>query len=327
MKKVQGIALITVMLIVALAAIIATHLLANVRLELKKSSNIEFNQQAYWYAMGAESFAIRALSSTFEQESEKTTLKQAWAQGETTYPVDLGEITGEITDLQSCFNLNSLRVVENENAPLEKKSSARQAFEALVLALEIDYVDQFEAEYLADALVDWLDDNSTLVSSGGAEDSDYAAKTHAYLAANQYLASVNELRVIEHFTPVIINELKPFVCVLPTTNLHKININTISPEQPELLQALLSISKGEAEQILSSRKAEGFDKIEDFYNMAEVSRLNLKDEQKQQFTVDSEFFKLKTTAMFNDSYFYLNSIMQVVNNNQINVIGRTIGRE
>lgn len=327
MNKARGIALITVMLIVALAAIIATHLLANVRLELKKSSNIEFNQQAYWYAMGAESFAKRALSLTFEQESDKTTLKQLWAQGETTYPVDFGEITGEVTDLQSCFNLNALRVVENDNAPLEKKSTARQAFEALIVALNLDYVDQFEAEYMADALVDWLDDNSTLVSSGGAEDSDYAAKTHAYLTANHYLASVNELRLIEHFTPEVIRALKPFVCVLPMTNLHQININTISNEQPELLQALLSISKDDAEQILSSRRAEGFDKVEDFFNLAEVSRLNLKDEQKQQFVVDSEFFKLRTVAMFNDSYFYLNSIMQVVNNNQINVIGRTIGRD
>lgn len=326
-KRFRGIALITVLLVVALAAIIATHLLANIQLELKKSSNIEFNQQAYWYAMGAESLAKRVLVTTFEDEADKTTLQQMWAQGESTYPVDFGQITGEITDLQSCLNLNALRSEQTDSGESQQKSPARTAFQELIVALNLEGVGEFEAEYMADALVDWLDENSTLASAGGAEDSDYAAKEYAYLAANHFLASINELRIIDHFTPAVISALRPHVCVLPTTNLHKININTLSAEHPELLQALLAISREEAEQALSARDNEGFDNVQEFFNLPEVNKLNLKEEQKQQFVVDSEYFKLKASAQFNDSYFYLVSIMQVVDNNQINVIGRTIGRD
>ncbi|WP_286234427.1 type II secretion system minor pseudopilin GspK [Thalassotalea sediminis] len=325
MNKFKGIALITVMLVVALAATIATHMLARVQLEVKKSANIRFNQQAYWYAMGAEAFAKRVLKTSFEDEPAKTTLEQFWAQDETTYPVPYGEITGKITDLQACFNLNALR--NNASKATKDKTPAHTAFQELIIALNIEGVDAFTAEYMTDALSDWLDSDTSIVSAGGAEDSDYSAKEHPYLAANYYLASVNELRVIEHFTKEVIQALKPFVCVLPNTNLHQVNINTIPSDKPELLQALLAISRSEAELALSIRDVEGFDNVDAFFNMPEVNKLKITDEQKQQFVVDSQYFKLSTVATFNNSYFYLNSMMQMNDDNQIKVISRTIGRD
>ncbi|MDO6425709.1 type II secretion system minor pseudopilin GspK [Thalassotalea sp. 1_MG-2023] len=324
MKLNKGIALITVMLVVALAATIATHMLAKVQIAVKKSANVSFNQQAYWYAMGAEAFAKRVLKTSFEETPDKTTLAQIWAQEESTYPVDYGEITGEISDLQACLNLNALRVTENIT---REKTPARAAFEALIIALNIEGVDVFSAEYMADALSDWLDSDTSIVSAGGAEDNDYSAKEFPYLPANYYLASVNELRVIEHFTKDVITALKPYVCVLPNTDLHQININTVSDEQPELLQALLDISKSEAQQILSARDINGFDNIDAFFNLPEVNKLKITEAQKQQFVVDSQYFTLRTVATFNQSYFYLQSMMQVNEDNQIKVISRTIGRD
>ncbi len=324
----RGVALITVMLVVALAAIIATQMLARLQYQVQRTNNIGFNQQAYWYAMGAEAFAKRVLLTTFEQENQVTHLGQAWAQGKTTYPVDFGEISGEITDMQACFNLNALRQETSEQSSgTEKKPLARTAFQELLLAINIEGVGDFEAEYMADALADWLDADGAIRSAGGAEDSDYAAKEFPYLAANNYLGSVNELRIIEHFTVAVIQALKPYVCVLPASNKHQININTISLEQPELLQALLAISQNDAEQILSARGDEGFSDISDFFNLPEVVKLKLTKQQKQQFVVDSEYFKLAATASFNNSYFQLNSVMQVTNNNQISVVSRTIGRD
>lgn len=326
--KSKGIALITVMLVVALAAIIATQMLARLHFQVQRSSNIAFNQQAYWYAMGAEAFAKRVLITAFEEDKEVTHLGQIWAQGENTYPVEFGEITGEIKDLHSCFNLNSLRVVADPSGnTTNKKLPAREAFEELIIALSIEGVDAFEAEYMADALTDWLDEDSAIVSAGGAEDNDYAAREFAYLPANHYLASVNELRVIEHFSVPVINALKEHTCIIPQNGRNQININTISVDKPELIQALLAISRDEAEQILQARDAEGFDKIEDFFKLPEVNKLKITEEQKQQFVVDSEYFKLKAKANFNDSYFQLNSVLQVAQNNQIRVVSRTIGRD
>lgn len=327
MRYSKGVALITVMLVVALVAILATQMLAKLQLQVQRASNIEYNQQAYWYAMGAEAFAKRVLLTSIEEEKDKTHLKQVWAQGENTYPVDFGEITGEISDLHACLNLNALKDESTISAGTVKKSVARTAFEKLVVLLSIEGVSEFEAEYMADALTDWLDSNSSIVSAGGAEDNDYAAKEFPYLPGNNYLASVNELRIIEHFTIPVINALKPYVCVLPNSEMHKININTLTTDNIELLAALLDIENETAEQIISAREDEGFDDIEQVFSLPELSSETISDEQKQQFVVNSEYFKLTAHTTFNSSHFYFNSILQVANNNKINVISRTIGRE
>ncbi|MFT6193288.1 MAG: general secretion pathway protein K [Cognaticolwellia sp.] len=327
----KGVALITVMLIVALIAILATQMTARLQLQMQRTTNIASNQQAYWYAMGAEAFAKRVLIQSFIDNDKVTHLDQAWAQGENTFPVDLGEITGEITDLNSCFNLNALRAdddSDNSNSGnLVTKSLARAAFEELLIVMNIEGVGSFEAQYMADALTDWLDTNSSISSSGGAEDNDYAAKAFPYLAANNYLASIGELRVVEHFTVNVINKLKDYACVLPNTNLNKINVNTIALDKPEILVAMLGISQNEAAEALTARGEEGFNNVDEFFNLRELGKAKISPEKKQQFAVTSEYFKLKTTASFNNSYFALNTIMKVDNKNNISVISRIIGRE
>ena len=338
--KQSGVALITVMLIVALCAVIASQMTARLQIQMQRSANIAFNQQAYWYAMGAEAFSKRVLITAFKGDEEVTHLGQIWAQGETTYPIDFGEISGEITDLQSCLNLNALRApLSNKNADNgsnsgnntnntnnAKKVPARLAFEALLINLQLDNVSQFEAEYMADALTDWLDENSSISSAGGAEENDYASREFPYLAANHYLASVNELRIIEHFTPIIIEAIKPYVCVIPESDQHLININTLSSDQAELLQALLDSTLDEAQDILSARGEKGFASIDDFYNLPEVVKLENFNDKKEQFVVDSEYFTLKASASFNNSFFAMNSVMKVTNNKYIDVISRTVGR-
>jgi len=332
----NGVALITVMLIVALCAVIASQMTARLQVQMQRSANITYNQQAYWYAMGAEAFTKRVLITVNKDDKDVTHLGQIWAQGETTYPVDFGEISGEITDLQSCLNLNALRAPLNnttaDNNNKNKRNSnsdkvpARLAFEALLINLQLDEVSQFEAESMADSLTDWLDSNSGISSAGGAEDNDYASRQFPYLAANNYLASVNELRIIEHFTPTVIEAIKPYVCVIPASDMHKININTLNSEHAQLLQALLDSTLDEAQDILTARADDGFATIEDFYNLPEIVKLKNFNDKKDQFVVDSEYFKLKANASFNNSFFAMNSVMKVTNNKYIDVISRTVGR-
>lgn len=329
----QGVALITVMLIVALCAVIASQMTARLQIQMQRSANLTFNQQAYWYAMGAEAFTKRVLITTFTKDKNVTNLEQIWAQGENTYPVDFGEISGEISDLQSCLNLNALRaplVVDNNNNgnnnPDSKKGPARLALEILLTNLQLEGISQFEAESMADSLTDWLDANSGISSAGGAEDSDYESREFPYLAANHYLASINELRIVEHFTPAIIEKIKPYVCIIPASDLHKVNINTLSAEHPELLQGLLDSTLDEAQDILTARGEKGFASIDDFYNLPEVVQLKNFNDKKDQFVVDSEYFKLSASASFNDSFFAMNSVMKVTENKYIDVISRTVGR-
>lgn len=354
-KNQQGVALITVMLIVALAAIIATQMTTRLQTQLQRSTNIAFNQQAYWYALGAEAFTKRVLIKAFKEQPHVTHLDQIWAAQETSYPVDFGEISGVVTDLQSCLNLNALHPKattkeqaasandNNTSASLNTAANtenvtkrvgrgsnqvlpAATVLEALIINLHIAGVGNFEAEAMVNALSDWLDDDDIITGSGGAEDNDYAAREFPYLAANNYLTSVNELRLIEHFTPAVILALTPYVCVLPQNAQHLININTLDVEKPELLQALLDLSVEDAQEILNSRGSSGYKNVEDFYKLPELSKVSMSQWQRAQFVVDSQYFQLKANARFNHSYFAMRSIMKVNDTQQIQVISRTIGR-
>jgi general secretion pathway protein K len=114
--------------------------------------------------------------------------------------------------------------------------------------------------------------------------------------------------------------------VLPSNDLFKINVNTLTTEKAKFLEAILEISAGDVEQILSARDTKGFKNIEEFFNLPEVSKLNLNNGQKESFVVDSEYFTLKASTEFNQSYFFLNSILAVDDSNNITVISRKIGR-
>jgi general secretion pathway protein K len=327
-RKVRGVALITVLLIVALAAVLVTQMTGRLQLQMQRTNNISLNQQAYWYAMGAEAFAKTILIESFKAENEVTHLEQMWAEGETSFPVDFGQITGEIFDMQACFNLNALRVDRSAIPAGSGKSATQKAFQRLIISLNIEGVSSFEAEYMTDALVDWMDKDSAIESAGGAEDNDYAAKEFPYLPANHYLASITELRLIEHFTIPVINQLKKLVCVLPNNNLHNINLNTIGTEQVKLLEVFLDIPPEDAESALAERKGDGFQTKDDFFSLTQIAKhTDITQAMEDQFVVDSEYFRLKSIASFNDSYFALSTLMKVENNNNISVVSRTIGRE
>ncbi len=357
-KNQRGVALITVMLIVALCSIIAAQMTTRLQTQMQRSTNISFNQQAYWYALGAEAFTKRVLIKAFKDEPEVTHLEQIWAEEGSNYPVDFGEISGEITDLQSCLNLNALHPkaktkdeagesgsgkssnssksksenkTTNDPAPKRKSGDDKQlpaasVLEGLIVNLNIEGIGNFEAESMVNALTDWLDNNDMITGSGGAEDNDYASREFPYLAANSYLGSVNELRLVEHFTPAVILALTPYVCVLPQNAQHLININTLDAEKAELLQALLDSSVEDAQEVLSARDSSGYENIEDFYKLPELGKIKMTKWQKAQFVVDSQYFKLKASARFNNSYFAMSSIMKVNETQQIQVISRTIGR-
>lgn len=47
--------------IVALAAILAVEMSANLMLQVQRSTNLQSQQQAKWYAYGAEELAIKGL--------------------------------------------------------------------------------------------------------------------------------------------------------------------------------------------------------------------------------------------------------------------------
>ena len=69
-SKQKGVALIIVLMIVALVTVLATEMAGRLQLQVKRASNIKDNNQAYWYAMGAEQFARKSIGDLIELDSD-----------------------------------------------------------------------------------------------------------------------------------------------------------------------------------------------------------------------------------------------------------------
>ena len=57
----QGVALLTVLLMVAVMAAIAVAVLDDIRFSVRRTANAQTTAQARWYALGAETLARREL--------------------------------------------------------------------------------------------------------------------------------------------------------------------------------------------------------------------------------------------------------------------------
>jgi len=103
----RGVALITVMMVLAMVVLIAVTMSGRLQLELQRQINTQQRQQALWLALGAEQFIQRLLKQSV-LDKETTNLSQQWATQGVVFPVGQATISGTITDMQACFNLNSL---------------------------------------------------------------------------------------------------------------------------------------------------------------------------------------------------------------------------
>ncbi|MBE0369792.1 type II secretion system minor pseudopilin GspK [Pseudoalteromonas aurantia] len=323
MKQQRGAALIIVLFIVALAATIAAEMAANLMVQVQRAQNIQTHQQAKWYSYGAEELVKKVLLESKKEDTEKVHLDQPWAREEVPYPVDQGTLSGEVTDLQACLNLNALAAPKDKNQANNQTNPAHKALLELLKNIEDLPLDESE-EALADSVYDWLDQDSITYRSGAEED-EYMSRRTPYLTANNLLASVSELRVIKGFNPLVMKKLLPYVCVIPGNTELKVNVNTIKSEQALLLSALMKgLSKSEAEAIISARPEKGFDSVDEFYTEAANQGASKDSKSDKVFTVDSNYFKLRAKAEFDERLFTMTSIIQI-NQGQATILARKFG--
>lgn len=317
----KGVALVSVLLAIALCVILATEILTEQKYQVQRVQNILERQQAYWYAVSSENFVKALLKRTAEKDKGVFNLDQPWAISGMSFPVDDGLIEGEITDLSSCFNLNSLFYPD---IPDTVKKERINLFTRLLSNLDITA--DVSHEDLAVNLFDWLDEDDYPTGAVGYDGDMYTGMAFPYLSANSNLVHENELRVIYGFDVLVMTQLKDKVCVIPNNNQLQINVNTIDAENPEYLMAMLDVDRAKVDEIMAARPDDGFKDVADFFALKELSSLpNIAQLDKSQFTVNSNFFKLITNAYFNDNKFDLTSVFQLDNNYNINVITRRFG--
>lgn len=319
--KQKGVALISVLLAIALCVILATEILSAQAFQVQRVQNILERQQAYWYAISSENFIKALLKKTAEDEDGIFNLDQPWALKGMSFPVGDGLIEGEVTDLSACFNLNSLYYT---GIPDDIKTERIQLFVKLLDSLDVK--GEVSNDDLAVNLYDWLDADDYPSGSVGYDGDMYTSLSFPYLSANSMLAHENELRVIYGFDLAVMTQLMDKVCVIPNSNQLSINVNTISSDSPEFLMAMLDIERDKVDAILAERPDDGFDNIDDFFALTQVSSLsNIAKIDKSQFTVKSSFFKLVTNAYLNDIKFELTSMFQLDDKYNVDVIARRFG--
>lgn len=217
----RGIALVSVLWVVALLTVAAGGLSQEARTDTQLARNLLEAAQAREAAAGAVHLTALRLSQAARDPA-------AWAPrtlrvGEITVRVRLSDEAGKI-------DLNA--------APLE-------LLEGL---LRVSGEPEGEAAALAAAILDWRDaDDLRMVN--GAEDGEYRAAGKAYDAKDSLFTSVDELQLVLGMTPALYARIRPDV----TVHSRQTGINPMLASV-RVLQAVPGTSPAEAERYVALRE-------------------------------------------------------------------------
>ncbi|SFP74384.1 type II secretion system minor pseudopilin GspK [Sphingomonas rubra] len=251
----RGAALLTVLLLVAVIAVMAGAMLEKLRLSTRMSANAAAGEQARAWAVAAEALAQIRIGDLLARAPNRVTLAGGWSGRPFGLPLtDGGVATARVTDGGNCFNLNGL-VTEVAPGVYTAEPAQRVQFARL---MRLVGVPALIAEQVAGAAADWIDSDDEQ-QVGGAEDSRYTGQGTGYRTAGTLMADVSELRAVAGVTPEVFAQLRPWICTLPVAAPSPINVNTLLPEQAPLL-AMMSqtVSVDVARRQLAKRPPQGW---------------------------------------------------------------------
>jgi len=299
----HGVALITALVVLAIAAGLAAAMIWQSGLDVRRTSTLVQGDQAMEYALGAEAWAEQILARSGRQNPGATALSQDWAQQLPPLPVEGGQIRGKIEDLQGRFNLNNI-----VNAQGQIQPTSLQQFQNLLTALNQDPT-------LAQTVADWMS-RSSVASPGGAKDDYYSRLQPAYITAEGPISSVSELLLVKGITPAVYAQISPYVCALPAqAGVAKVNINTASGPVLESLDS--HISADLASQVIGARGSQVFKSPPDAFTAALIKPANM--------GYDSQYFLLTVDAEIGSTHVTLYSLLYRGAGNGVIAVRRTFG--
>ena len=283
-----GAALLTVLLLVAVMAVIAATSLERLKLDTQLGIDAAATDQARAFAQAGETIARFRIGDLIQHDANRTTLDGDWAGHPTNFPVDGGLATARLDDGGNCFNLNSL-VDRASEGTLVARPLGMVQFARLMTALDVPGRD---ALAISAAAADWIDSDDRPLP-GGAEDAAYASTGQVGRTANTMMADVSELRAVAGVTPALYARLRPFICALPVSDASLINVNTLSPDQAPLLMMLLAgLDPSRARAAIALRPEHGFDSLAAFWNLPPMAMIGASDEGHQQVRATTRWFDL-----------------------------------
>ena len=293
----RGAALLSVLLMVAVLAVIAATTLDRLTLSSKLTSNGNALAQARMFTYAAEAIAAARIEDLLARDAAQTTLEGNWLGKPQSLPIPLGSATATLRDADNCFNLNSL-VTDADGRYLANATGTSQ-MTSLMVALGTD---ENTARNIAAAATDWADSDVTPVANG-VEDDAYRSTTTPYLAANRLFAHPSELRAVKGVTPAVYAKLQDWICALPKSALSPLNVNTLLPEQAPLLAMLFAPGKmniSTARSYLAKRPSNGYGSLIRFWAAPELAALEPTSQVQGQVKLTSNYFLLNTQVSFGE---------------------------
>ena len=248
-SRMNGTALVTALLVVALASTAAAAMLKQQHLDIRRASNVFNADQAGLYAQSAEAWVMQVLWRD-QQASKQDSLAEAWATLREPIDIEDGQLLVQVEDLQGRFNLNNL--LDKEGRP---NRAEQERFQRLLALLELDTA-------LVFPVLDWIDSDINASFPRGAEDNEYLRDPPAHRTGNAPFASSSELLLVKGIGSAEYARLEPYVSALPAPV--AINVNTA----PAIILAasIEGMDLAEAQAFVQARPANGYEDVDAFQN-------------------------------------------------------------
>jgi len=290
-RRQRGVALITAVLMVALATMLAVDVGFRGFLDQRRTGTLFALDQAYEVALGAEAWAADFLKKDL-QESQTDHLGEIWARPLPPLPIDGGTVEGRLEDMQGRFNINSL-----VNADGTTNADAVQRLERIFAVLDVEPA-------WASAIADWVDADTQPGFPDGAEDSVYTGQDPPHLTANMPVTRVSELMVLPGFGAERYAKVRPYLSALPVGT--PLNVCTA----PGIVLDALSEGSREfglnPDDLANRRKDACFPSLEDLRGALGDAAY---DEVKNSLTESSSYFRATVWVTIGTTQFTLYSLL------------------
>lgn len=322
----RGIALLTAIILVAIATIAATAIAWQSQLSARRGIAVFTIAQSLALAQGAEAMAAYYLRDNRQKNPGIVAPNQTWARPYGPVELDAGAVLeASLEDQSGKFNLNSVVMPAANggsgamaavpgNAPLVENHDAVEQFTALLEGLNIN------TEFAA-RLVDWIDSDSQATFPGGAEDNFYLGEQPPHRTLNMPLTSISELLAMG-MDRKSYDRLAPLVTALPVDT--KLNICTAPGEVLDAFAGQRSYALDL--QTLSTQRQQFKCYPEKAAYLSSVTSAR-HDYADKHIGTDSQYFRLRTWITIGTTRFTLYSLLNQDTSGQIRPILRTFGTE
>ena len=310
-----GVALVAALILMTSIVFILGNIFYRHQISVAQSTLIMHQNQAYFLALSAESWAKQLLDEDAD-ESAFDHNNELWSQAIPAMPVDGGLINGCISDMQSRFNLNSLVKYTNATQLISDINSENNSHATVwnnILRLKEIPPDQSRLE----TIIDWIDKDSSTIGTSGAEQEIYESMRPPRMIADSQIVQPSELAEVMGYNLVEVQQLMPVITALPVALKTKpnqiepyaININTAAGE-------LLLAMGGDFDMIFKDAVINNrpFEQIQDFYDKLGFELGYPEDNIKQRWPEDliaiaTQFFELYLEVTLGEARIEVRSII------------------